>query len=203
MENNILLYGASGHGKVIVDILLASSVNITAIIDDHPKFEHVLGIPVVFSSEFDLSTIQNMIISIGNNRVRQTISSQIKVNYPTAIHPTAILSKSVVVGEGTVIMAGAVLNPEVSIGKHAIVNTGAIIDHDCVIDDFAHISPGASLAGNVKVGEGTHIGIGATVIQGITIGKWATIGAGAVIIKDVPDFAVVVGNPGKIIKYKQ
>lgn len=203
MENNILLYGASGHGKVIVDILLANSVNIIAIIDDHPKFEHVLGIPVVFSSEFDLSTIQNMIISIGNNRVRQTISGQIKVNYPTAIHPTALLSKSVVVGEGTVIMAGAVLNPEVSIGKHAIVNTGAIIDHDCVIDDFAHISPGASLAGNVKVGEGTHIGIGATVIQGITIGKWATIGAGAVIIKDVPDFAVVVGNPGKIIKYKQ
>ncbi len=52
----------------------------------------------------------------------------------------------------------------------------------------------------MEVGEGTHVGIGACVIQGIKIGKWATIGAGAVIIKDVPDGAVVVGNPAKIIK---
>ena len=53
------------------------------------------------------------------------------------------------------------------------------------------------------VGEGTQIGINATIRQGINIGKWATIGAGAVIVKDVPDYAVVVGNPGKIIRYNQ
>ena len=68
------------------------------------------------------------------------------------------------------------------------------------MEDFVHISPNAALAGSITVGEGTHIGIGASVIQGIKIGKWATIGAGAVIIRDVPDFATVVGNPGKIIK---
>jgi acetyltransferase EpsM len=53
----------------------------------------------------------------------------------------------------------------------------------------------------VFVGEGTQVGIGACVIQGVKIGKWATIGAGAVIINDVPDYAVVVGNPGKVIKF--
>ena len=63
------------------------------------------------------------------------------------------------------------------------------------------MAPRASLAGSVAIGEGTHIGIGASIIQGVTIGKWATIGAGAVIIRDVPDFAVVVGNPGRILKY--
>lgn len=47
------------------------------------------------------------------------------------------------------------------------------------------------------------MGIGASIIQGITIGKWATIGAGTVIIQDVPDYAVVVGIPGKIIRYIQ
>jgi acetyltransferase EpsM len=72
---------------------------------------------------------------------------------------------------------------------------------DCKIGHFAHLSPGVALAGNVTVGEGTHVGIGSCVIQGITIGKWVTIGAGAVIIKDVPDYAVVVGNPGIIIKF--
>ena len=62
-----------------------------------------------------------------------------------------------------------------------------------------HISPNAALAGNVSVGEGTQIGIGAAVIQGIKIGKWVTVGAGAVIIKDIPDYAVVVGNPARIL----
>jgi len=64
-----------------------------------------------------------------------------------------------------------------------------------------HISPNASLAGDVYIGEGTHIGIGAVIIQGLKVGKWVTIGAGAVVINDIPDFAVVVGNPGKIKKY--
>jgi len=48
--------------------------------------------------------------------------------------------------------------------------------------------------------EGPHVGAGAVVIPNIIIGKWVTIGAGAVIIKDIPDFAVVVGNPGRVIK---
>ncbi len=69
------------------------------------------------------------------------------------------------------------------------------------LEDFVHISPNVAIAGGVKIGEGTHIGIGACIIPGITIGKWVTVGAGAIIIKDVPDFAVVVGNPAKIIKY--
>jgi acetyltransferase EpsM len=71
------------------------------------------------------------------------------------------------------------------------------------VEDFVHISPNAALAGNVKVGEGTQIGIGACVMQNIRIGKWAIIGAGAVIIRDVPDYAVVVGNPGRVIKRNQ
>jgi len=84
-----------------------------------------------------------------------------------------------------------------------IINTNASVDHDCKIHDFAHISPQVGLAGGVEIGEGTHIGIGACIIQNITIGKWATIGAGTVVLKNVPDYAVVVGNPGKIIKYNE
>ncbi len=72
---------------------------------------------------------------------------------------------------------------------------------DCVIGDFAHIAPNVSIAGNVSIGEGSQIGIGASIVQGVTIGKWAVVGAGSVILDDVPDYAVVVGVPGKIIKY--
>jgi acetyltransferase EpsM len=52
----------------------------------------------------------------------------------------------------------------------------------------------------VTVREGTHVGAGAIIIPGVTVGKWAVIGAGSVIIRDVPDFATVVGNPGRVVK---
>lgn len=201
MENKITLYGASGHAKVIIDILKSNAVTIEAIIDDNPKNETILGISIIKTINFDLKNLNNCIISIGNNRVRKILSSKLNAIFLKAIHPTAIVSKFANIGEGTVVMAGVIINPEAKINNHCIINTGAIIEHDCHIENFAHISPGASLAGNVTVGEGSHIGIGATIIQGIKIGKWVTVGAGAIIIKDIPDYAVVVGNPGKIIKY--
>jgi acetyltransferase EpsM len=85
--------------------------------------------------------------------------------------------------------------------KHVIINTAASVDHDCKIADLVHISPNSTLCGNVKVGFGSHIGAGSVINPNITIGKWCIIGSGAVIIRDIPDYAIVVGNPGKIIKY--
>jgi sugar O-acyltransferase (sialic acid O-acetyltransferase NeuD family) len=203
MGNSVTLFGASGHGKVIIDILKCSSISIDAVIDDNPKSEFIFEIPVVKTSNFDFNTIRNMIISIGNNKVRKTISSRLNVNYLNAIHPTAIISKDSKIGVGTVIMAGAIVNPDVTVGNHCIINTGAIVEHDCCIEDYSHISPGVSLAGNVSIGEGAHVGIGACVIQGVKIGKWSVVGAGAVVLNDIPDFATAVGNPARIIKYNQ
>ena len=203
MENSVTLYGANGHGKVIIDILISSSISIAAVIDDNPKTETVLDIPILKTADFDLNLITNLIISIGNNRVRKILSNKLKVNYMTVIHPTAIISKHAKIGKGTVVMAGAILNPDATIGNHCIINTGAIIEHDCLIEDFVHISPGVSLAGNVSVGEGSHIGINACVIQGVKIGKWVTVGAGAVVLKDLPDYVTAVGNPVRIIKHNR
>jgi len=201
MGIKLYLYGASGHCKVIIDILQSNNEMITAIADDNPKTEALLGIPVIHSDDLASSEQNKLIVAIGNNAIRKKIVSKLNCNWHTAIHPKSIVSAHSKIGEGTVMMAGTIVNPDVIIGKHCIINTAATIDHDCIIDDYVHLSPNVSLAGNVEVGEGTHIGIGAIVIQGIKIGKWVTVGAGAVIIKDIPDFAVVVGNPGKIIKY--
>lgn len=203
MENSIVLYGASGHCKVIMDSVYLQGDTVEAVLDDNPKKEHVFEIPVVKAENFKITKNTLLTISIGDNKVRKMISEKISAKFHKVIHPTAILSKHSSVGEGTVVMAGAIVNPDSVIGKHCIINTGAVIDHDCNIGDYAHISPNASLAGDVKVGQGTHIGIGASVIQGVTIGKWAIVGAGAVVLKDVEDYAVVVGNPGRIIKYTE
>jgi acetyltransferase EpsM len=196
------LYGASGHCKVVIDIIQKSNFEmIEGIIDDKPTVDKIFNVSVIKTPENNFFDNKSLIISIGNNKTRQKIASQIFANYLTVIHPTSIIATHVTIEEGTVIMAGAILNSDSKVGKHCIVNSGAIIEHDCILNDFVHISPNAALAGNVIIGEGTHIGIGAVVIQGVKIGKWVTIGAGAVILNDVPDYAVIVGNPGKIIKY--
>nr|WP_315146908.1 acetyltransferase [uncultured Flavobacterium sp.] len=196
------LFGGNGHGKVVLDILqLDPMINIETIFDDSPKVAEIGGIPVCKTSSLDFFRNKELIIAIGNNQIRKRIATQIEANYLSAIHPKAILGFDVLIGTGTVVLAGAIINPSVRIGKHCIVNTGAVVEHDCVLGDFVHVSPNTSLAGNVTIGEGTHVGIGACVIQGVKVGKWVTVGAGAVILNDVPDYAVIVGNPGKIIKY--
>ena len=194
------IFGASGHGKVIAEIAEENNIQIEGFIDSDESKHSILTYPVKQSLP-SLET-NNVVIAIGNNSIRRKIVTENnQFQYVTLIHPNANISKSVTINEGSVVMAGATLNAEVQIGKHCIINTNASVDHECMIEDYVHISPNVSLAGNVSIGEGTHIGIGACVIQGVKIGKWCTIGAGAVIIKDIPDCAVVVGNPGKIIKY--
>ena len=203
MKNNKYLFGASGHAKVVLDILFSNDTVVVAVIDDNPKVEKLSNIPVIQTNNFEFSDKQEFIISIGDNAIRKEIVTTNLFKYYKATHSVASVSNYAFIEEGTVVMPQAVINSNTKIGKHCIVNSGSIVEHDCVLADYVHISPNASLAGNVSVGEGTQVGIGASVIQGIKIGKWVTIGAGAVIINDVPDYAVVVGNPGAIIKFKK
>jgi len=200
----MILYGASGHGKVILDILESSCEEHIEIWDDRPVdnfFEYPVKVPDLSNPPLS----EKVIVCIGVNETRKKVVEKLN-NYTTfgiAIHPRAIVSKRAIIDVGSVIMGGAVINPGVIVGRHCIINTCASIDHDCVLESFVHISPNATLSGNVHVGEGTHVGSGAVSIQGIRIGKWCTIGAGTVIIKDIPDFTTVVGNPARIIKVKE
>lgn len=200
--NRIFLYGASGHAKVICEILEAQQRKPHALIDDNPHLTSLLEYPVFNSLQAaGVTASDQMVICIGNNRIRKAVAAKLQqVPFTNAIHPSSVISQRSEMGTGNVVMPNVSVNIHTRIGNHVILNTNCSIDHDCVIGDFVHISPNAALAGNVRVGEGTQIGIGASVIQNISIGKWVTIGAGAVIIRDVPDYAVVVGNPGRIIK---
>lgn len=190
------LYGASGHAKVIIDILKAQGIEVKALIDDNQDLESLCGHPVIHSAENCSPTI----ISIGNNAVRQKIANQLNCDFATAIHPSAIISPSAQIAEGSVVMQGAIVQADAQIGKHCIINTGATVDHECVIGDYAHISPNATLCGNVHVGEGTQIGAGSVVVPNVKIGKWSLICAGSVVTKDIPDYCIAAGNRCKVLK---
>lgn len=191
------LYGASGHGKVIKEILEAQNRKVDGFIDDDLSVKELSGLPVVHTVE----NADEVIVSIGVNNTRKDVVERINVRIAeAAIHPTAVISESVMVGAGTAVMAGTVINTDAKIGKHCIVNTGATVDHECVLGDYSHISPGAHLCGQVHVGEGTLIGVGSSVIPCVHIGQWCVIGAGSVVVSDIPDGYLAYGNPCKLIK---
>lgn len=199
MNNKICILGAGGHAKVVIEITEQLGYEIEGVYDQNTNIDSVLDYQV--SNDFEsLSHKENLFYALGNNNNRKLNALKYNATYLNLIHPSAIVSKRVFLGNGNVVMAGAVINSSVIIGNHCIINTSACIDHDCTIGDFVHISPNAALAGYVKVLEGTQIGIGASIKQNITIGKWSIIGAGAVVVNDVPDYVIVVGNPAKIIK---
>jgi len=189
----INLFGASGHAKVIIDIIMAQGDEVGCLYDDNPHCIDIQGKPVYKAGATKVAG--PMIISIGSCRVRKFIAERYDMEYATAIHPKSIISDLATIGVGTVVMPGAIINADVKIGCHCIINTKASVDHECRIGDFVHIAPGATLSGNVEVGECSWIGVGACVKQGIKIGKNCMIGAGAVVVKDIPDNSTAYGNP--------
>lgn len=195
----MLLYGASGHGKVIIDCLESQEREIKGIFDDDLSKKDLSGYKVFGKYDADKFPEEEIIISIGNNETRKKVSEIINHKFGNSQHKSATVAKDVQLGEGTVIFHKSILQISVKIGKHVIINTASLIGHDCKIEDFVHISPNTTLCGSVTVGEGTLIGAGAVVIPNIKIGKWVIIGAGSVIIKDISEYSVVVGNPGRKI----
>jgi sugar O-acyltransferase (sialic acid O-acetyltransferase NeuD family) len=196
------IYGAGGHARVIVDCLESLNIQIRGIVEPNTVIRDWTGYMVYNAMPEDPGS-EEWIIAIGSNLLRRRVSVKLGYKYGTAVHSSAIVARDVRMGEGTVVFHRSVIQPGVVLGKQVIINTAASVDHDCFISDFAHVSPNATLCGNVVVGEGSQVGAGATIIPNIRIGKWCLVGAGAVVTKDVPDFAVVVGNPGKIIKYQK
>lgn len=194
----INLFGASGHAKVIKDIIDAQGDEVGCLYDDAPHGDEIYNKRVLKAS--DNCVKGPMIISIGSNRIRKLIAKRYLVNYAKAVHPSAVISPTATIGSGSVIMPGAIINADVRIGKHCIINTKVSVDHECRIGDFVHIAPGATLSGNVEVGECSWIGIGTCVKQGIKIGSNCMIGAGSVVVKDIPDNVLAYGNPCKIIR---
>lgn len=206
----IVLIGAGGHCKVIIDIIKSNGdYDIVGITDINSKGS-VLGVPIVGNDDalekLYNEGVQYAFISLGalyNMSIRKNIFHRLKeigFTIPVLIHKDAIVSAYAKIEEGTCIMPRAVINAGAFIAENCIINTGAIIEHDCIIEENTHISPGANLAGAVRVGSGTHIGIGSTVIQGLHIGNKVIIGAGAVVINDIKDNVTAVGIPAKIIK---
>lgn len=208
IKKPVAIVGYSGHAYVIIDILLNAGRLVTAYCDNEEKEFNPYHLTYLGKESDVISKLKKFdyFACVAHNGIRQKIhenlSKQLGIVPISAIHPSAVISASVKMGDGIMIAANATLNPLVQLGKGVICNTSTSIDHECIIGDFSHIAPGVVLCGNVSVGNGTFIGANSVVRQGIKIGNNVIIGAGTVVVKDIPDNMTVIGNPARSLVKK-
>ncbi len=200
----VIILGAGGHARVIVETLRLLNIKILGLIDEMEHSDkNRFGLPILGNESFLESvdkTITYLINGIGNISIRKMLYEKFTnkgFKFFSLIHPSAIVANDVILGEGVQVFPRVVINPGTRIGDNVIINTGSIVEHDCQVDAHVHISPGAILCGGVKIAEGVHMGAGSVAIQSICVGKDSLIGAGAVIINNIPENVRVKGVPAK------
>lgn len=213
--NNIIIFGASGHAKVIIDILrLCGGVLIAGLLDDFkPIGFECAGIPVLGAlNDFPALAAEHldtaMIVAIGDNWRRGQIVERVRTlglmtSFPSAIHPSAQIAADVAIGNGTVVMAGSVVNTGTAIGDFCIVNTRSSLDHDSRMGDYSSLGPGVTTGGNVAIGAYSNIGMGAILLPEVHVGRHTVVGAGALVLKSIPDLMVSYGSPARLIHSRQ
>lgn len=196
---NQYIYGAGGHGKVVLDAMQRAMMDCSGFIDDR-KLGVSSGLQVYSTLDMADHDIAYIHLAIGNCKIREyLVKSLERFNFFSVVHPDAVIAKTSKIGEGTLLTALSIVAPDVSIGCHCIINHSAVVDHDCIIGDFVHIAPHVALGGGVKVGKGVLVGSGAIVLPGIEIEDYAIVGAGAVVTKNVSVGKTVAGNPARIL----
>ena len=204
----LLILGAGGHTKVLLEALLQEQREIIGIVAPHlDSGTDFLGVTVHGSDEavFEYDTKEVLLIngvgSIPGKEHRWDLSVKMRergYQFGRVIHPNSSIATNVLFAEGVQLMAGTIIQPGCKIGQDSIINTGTHIDHDTIIGDQCHIACGVTLSGEVKIGENVHIGSGANVIEGITIGKGCVVAAGTTVYKDVPS-GVMVRQQAKMV----
>jgi sugar O-acyltransferase (sialic acid O-acetyltransferase NeuD family) len=212
-DPDIIIIGAGGHCRVLIDILHRRGLRVAAAVDIDVRLHgrEVDGVPVIGSDEaIFIRDPADVRLVCGNGNVpgggvsglarRRGIFERFSARgyaFMSVVSRDAIVSNTAVLENAAQVITGAIVHPGSVVGVNCIINTGARVDHDCIIGRHSHIAPGAVLCGGVVVGPECHIGAGAVVVPQIKIGEGAVIAAGAVVIADVAAGATVRGIPAK------
>ncbi len=208
LDKPVVIVGAGGHGKVLLDICRTLGGRVAGFIDADPSLQHQLhGVPILGSDEMlgdhSFMAAHAFVIGVGDTEIRSRLSirfEQVKATLATLVHPSASVSELATIGGGSTVHAGAIVNIDVKIGTHCVVNTGASVDHDCILSDGVRVGPGATLAGGVMCQRNVFIGTGASILPNVTIARDAVVGGGSSVGKNVAKGVTVYGVPARIVR---
>lgn len=201
----LIIIGAGGYAKSVLDSIDESSYEFVGFIDERKEKSEHLGYVVLAHNLEDIKYKENYcyFIAIGDNVKRKKWFDKLKENNLTIINvidKSSIVSDRAIIGEGCFVGKMAIVNSCASIGNNVVINTKSLIEHGCTVGDHANISTNTTINGDVVVGEGTVLYSGVTVIGQRSVGNWSIIGAGAVVTNNISDRVVAVGVPAKVIK---
>jgi len=194
----LLVIGAGGHAKVVIDTARAAGLQVSGVIGTEGDPQVILGVPI--SRNRSGIAADSFIVAIGDNSARAAAFSwylETDLKPATVVHPSAVVADSASLGAGTVVVAGVIVNADARIGANVILNTGCRVDHDCIVGDHAHVGPGVSLCGGVRIGDGTLVGVGGCAIPSVSVGEWSVVGAGSAVVADVPPHSTWGGVPAR------
>lgn len=212
---NIIIFGASGHGSVVLDCFEKQrKYNVVGFLDSFKKKGSKINGYEVLGSEYDLPSIMDVhrviggIVAIGDNWVRNMMVDRIlqfkpEFRFINVIHSNTTIGVDVVIGQGTVVMPGVVVNANATIGNHCILNTNASLGHDGFMGNYSSLAPRVCAGGNFILGEGAAIGLGTNIIENITIGEHTVLGAGSLVLRNIESYVLAYGSPAKKIRHRR
>lgn len=198
----IVVLGAGGHAKVIVETLRAGGRTVLGCLDPRADAPSVTGAPVLGGDEWLASpAARGVEIAVGLGANPDTAGRRRLHNLAVSrgaepcrvVAPSAWISPTALLGPGAQVLTGAVVHADARIGAGAVVNTRAVVEHDASVGDHAFVSPGAILCGAASIGDSAFVGAGAIVLPGVRIGRRAVVPAGAVVRRDLPDDSILAG----------
>lgn len=205
-SKGVFLFGYSGHAYVVIESILELGLEIRGYFDLCEAQRNPYSLQYLGSeNQSDIKKIINddfVFPCVGDNGIRQNLINlfdRLGLNQFAVKDPSALVSRTAIIGNSTYVGKGVVVNALVEVGKGVVLNTGSVIEHECKIEPYAHIAPGSILCGNVTVGSLSFIGANSVVRQNTKIADNIVVGAGSVVVKDVLERGVWVGNKLKKI----
>ncbi|TYB79050.1 acetyltransferase [Bizionia myxarmorum] len=209
MKKQILIAGTGGFSKEVLCLItdlgryddVLGFIEPDFIIEKGDLPDQIMGKPILPYSQVDPEK-HLVSIAIGDSIIRERAITQLPkgVEFITLIHPTAVVSEWVTLGEGSVVCAGTIITCDIKIGKHVQLNLNTTIGHDCVIGDFFTTAPNVNISGNCTFGNHVYFGTASSIKQGVSIIENVTIGMGAIVTRDITEPGVYIGIPAKPLK---
>ena len=215
MGKPIVIFGAGGHGREVLQIIhdinrVRPTWTCTGFIVDDEFLDQpiVHGLPILGNLDWLKANPDNyVVVAIGSSTARWQITQRIrqdcKNDFAVLVHPRAWIGRNVEIGAGSIVCAGSLITTDIVISQHVHINIGSTVGHDAVFRNYVSLYQNVNVSGNVILNEGVEVGTGSVIIPGCRVGEWSIVGAGSVVTKSIKENCTVVGVPARVIKERK